>query len=179
MGYDALDAGSKAPDEVNVFIEICASGAPVKYEIDKDTGCLIVDRFMNVSMHYPANYGFVPKTLYDDGDPVDVLVLTPYPIVAGCLIKCRPIAVLHTEDESGRDAKVLAVPTDKVSTGYYADMKDLKDVPERLQKKIQHFFERYKDLEQGKWVKVLGWEGAASAKAEIKKSIEAYSAKNK
>ncbi len=134
----------------------------------------MVDRFMNVAMHYPANYGYVPGTLYDDGDPVDVLVLTPHPIVPGCAIKCRPVAVLGTEDESGLDAKILAVPTDKVSTKYYADMQDLDDVPVRLQNEIQHFFERYKDLEEGKWVKVTGWEGAAKAKAEITKSIEAY-----
>lgn len=177
MGYEKLDAGKKAPDEINVVIEICAADSSVKYEVDKDSGCLSVDRFMNVAMHYPANYGFVPKTLYDDGDPVDVLVLTPYPIVAGCVIKCRPVAVLQTEDESGGDAKILAVPTDKVSTGFYADMKDLADVPVRLQKKIQHFFERYKDLEQGKWVKVSGWEDAAAAKAAIQRSIDAYQAK--
>ena len=146
----------------------------MKYEVDKDSGCLMVDRFMNVAMHYPANYGFVPQTLYDDGDPVDVLVLTPYPIVPGAVIKCRPVAVLGTEDESGMDAKVLAVPTDKVSTGYYSHIKDLDDINIRYQNKIKHFFEHYKDLEEGKWVKVTGWEGAARAKEEIMKSIEAY-----
>lgn len=174
MGYEALGPGKNAPDEIQVIIEIPAGGAPVKYEVDKDSNCLFVDRFMNVAMHYPANYGFVNETLYDDGDPIDVLVLTPYPVVAGSVIKSRPVAVLMTEDESGLDAKVLCVPTDKVSTGYYKDMKDLADVPARLQAEITHFFERYKDNEEGKWVKVTGWEDAASAKKEIQKSIEAY-----
>ncbi len=173
MGYERLGPGSKAPDEFYVVIEIAASAGPVKYEVDKESGCLMVDRFMNVAMHYPANYGYIPKTLYDDGDPVDVLVLTPHPIVPGSVIKCRAVAVLDTEDESGLDAKVLAVPTDKVSTGYYKDMRDLGDVPQRLQNEIQHFFERYKDLEEGKWVKVAGWRDAAAARAEIQKSIDA------
>lgn len=174
MSYDKLSPGKNAPEEVNVIIEIPAGGAPVKYEVDKDSGCLFVDRFMNVAMHYPANYGYIPETLYDDGDPTDVLVLTPYPVVAGSVIKCRPIAYLNTEDEGGLDAKVLCVPTDKVSTGYYKDMQDLADVPQRLQNEIQHFFERYKDNEEGKWVKVTGWHGAEDAKAEIARSIEAY-----
>lgn len=174
MGYEALGPGSKAPEEFHVIIEIAAASGPVKYEVDKDSGCLFVDRFMNVAMHYPANYGYVPKTLYDDGDPVDVLVLTPHPIVAGSVIKCRAVAVLDTEDESGLDAKVLAVPTDKVSTKYYETMRDLNDVPERLKNEIKHFFERYKDLEEGKWVKIAGWRDAAAAKAEISKSIDAY-----
>ena len=174
MGYEKLTPGKNAPDEIVVIIEIAAGGDPVKYEVDKDSGCLMVDRFMNVAMHYPANYGYVPATLFDDGDPVDVLVLTPYPVVPGSVIKCRPVAVLQTEDEGGNDAKVLAVPTDKVSTGYYKDMQDLSDVPERLQKEITHFFERYKDNEDGKWVKVSGWEGLAEAKAAIQKSIDQY-----
>lgn len=173
MGYERLGPGSKAPDEFHVVIEIAASAGPVKYEIDKDSGCLMVDRFMNVAMHYPANYGYVPDTLYDDGDPVDVLVLTPHAIVPGSVIKCRAVAVLDTEDESGLDAKVLAVPTDKVSTRYYEDMRDLADVPQRLQDEIKHFFERYKDLEEGKWVKIAGWRDAEAARGEIVKSIEA------
>lgn len=174
MGYEAIGPGKNAPDEVDVIIEIPAGGAPVKYEVDKASNCLYVDRFMNVAMHYPANYGFVNKTLYDDGDPVDVLVLTPYPVVAGSVIKCRAVAYLNTEDEGGLDAKILCVPTDKVSTGYYKDMKDLADVPDRLKNEIQHFFERYKDNEEGKWVKVTGWHGAAEAKVEIQRAIDAY-----
>ena len=174
MGYEQIGPGKDAPEEIHVIIEIPAGGDPVKYEVDKDSNCLYVDRFMNVSMHYPANYGFVNKTLYDDGDPVDVLVLTPFPVVAGSVIKCRPIAYLNTEDESGLDAKILAVPTDKVSTGYYEDMRDLEDIPARLKNKIQHFFERYKDNEDGKWVKVTGWHTAAEARVEIQKAIDAY-----
>ncbi len=132
------------------------------------------DRVVKGAVPCRAKCGEGPGTLYGAGDPVDVLVRTPHPIVPGCAIKCRPVAVLGTEDESGLDAKILAVPTDKVSTKYYADIKDLADVPVRLQNEIQHFFERYKDLEEGKWVKVTGWEGADKAKAEINKSIEAY-----
>ncbi len=174
MSFTTLGAGDKAPNEFNVVIEIAAYGPPVKYEVDKDSGLLMVDRFMNVSMSYPANYGYVPHTLYDDGDPVDVLVLTPSPIIAGCVIKCRAVAVLDTEDEKGNDAKILAVPTDKVSTKYYADIKDLADVPKRQQDEIKHFYEHYKDLEEGKWVKISGWRDAAAARAEIEKSIKAY-----
>jgi len=174
MGYEALTPGKNPPEEINVIIEIVEGSSAVKYEVDKDTNCLMVDRFMNVAMHYPANYGFVPQTLYDDGDPVDVLVLTPEPIVPGAVIKCRPVAVLGTEDEAGLDAKILCVPTDKISSDYYKDTRDLDDVDERLRNKIQHFFAHYKDEEKGKWVKITGWEGVEKAKAEINKSIEAY-----
>ncbi len=174
MSFTTLSAGDKAPHEFNVVIEIAAYGPPVKYEVDKNSGLLMVDRFMNVSMEYPANYGYVPHTLYDDGDPVDVLVLTPQPIIAGCVIKCRAVAVLDTEDEKGKDAKILAVPTDKVSTNYYADIKDLADVSKRKQDEIRHFYEHYKDLEEGKWVKISGWRDAAAARTEIENSMKAY-----
>lgn len=174
MSYEALTPGKNPPEEINVVIEIVEGSSAVKYEVDKDSDCLMVDRFMNVAMHYPANYGYVPKTLYDDGDAVDVLVLTPEPIVPGTVIKCRPVAVLGTEDEAGLDAKILCVPTDKVASDYYKDVRDLDDVDERLRNKIQHFFEHYKDHEKGKWVKITGWEGLDKAKAEITKSIEAY-----
>lgn len=174
MGFETLGPGDKAPNEFNVVIEITAYSAPVKYEVDKETGLLMVDRFMNVAMSYPANYGYVPKTLYDDGDPVDILVLTPHPIVAGCVIKCRAVAVLDTTDEKGMDAKILAVPVDKVSNKFYEAMKDLGDVPVRLQNEIKHFYEHYKDLEVGKWVKIAGWRDATAARAEIEKSIKAY-----
>ncbi|ULQ47189.1 inorganic diphosphatase [Flagellatimonas centrodinii] len=174
MGIEALGAGDKAPEEFYVVIEIPAYGPPVKYEVDKDTGLLMVDRFMNVAMCYPANYGYVPKTLGGDGDPVDVLVMTPHPVVAGSIIKCRAVAVLDTTDEKGSDAKLLAVPTDKVSNGAYDHLHDLADVPERTKNEIQHFYERYKDLEKGKWVKVAGWRDAAAARAEIEAGIKAY-----
>ncbi len=178
MGYEKVGPGSKAPDEVNVIIEIAAHGEPVKYEVDKESNMLFVDRFMNVAMHYPGNYGFINQTLYDDGDPVDVLVVSPYDIVPGCVVKCRPVAVLMTEDESGLDAKILAVPTDKVSLDFYKDWQDLDDVPERLRKKISHFFEHYKDNEGDKWVKIAGWYGVDRAKEEIRKSMEAYQAQS-
>jgi len=174
MGYEALTPGKNPPDEINVVVEITTGDNAVKYEVDKDSNCLMVDRFMNISMHYPANYGFVPRTLYDDGDPVDVLVLTPEAIVPGAVIKARPIAMLDTEDEAGMDAKILCVPTDKISTDYYKDKRDLDDVSERTRNRIWHFFEHYKDLENGKWVKVHGWKDAAAAKAAIMHSIEAY-----
>jgi inorganic pyrophosphatase len=174
MGIDAVGAGSKAPEEFNVVIEITPQGGPVKYEVDKDSGMLMVDRFMNVAMHYPANYGYVPKTLSGDGDPVDVLVLTPWPIHPGSVIKCRAVAVLDTEDEKGNDAKLLAVPVDKVSNGAYDDLRDLKDVPERLANEIKHFYEHYKALEKGKWVKISGWRDAAAARGEIEAGLKAY-----
>ena len=173
MGIEALGPGDKAPEEFYVVIEIPAYGPPVKYEVDKDTGLLMVDRFMNVAMSYPANYGFIPGTLGGDGDPVDVLVMTPHPIVAGSVLKCRAVAVLDTTDEKGSDAKLLAVPTDKVSNGAYDHLRDLADVPERTQQEIQHFYERYKDLEKGKWVKVANWRDAAAAREEIVKGIAA------
>jgi inorganic pyrophosphatase len=176
MGIEAVGAGDKAPDEFYVVIEIVPQGGPVKYEVDKDSGMLMVDRFMNVAMHYPANYGYVPKTLGGDGDPVDVLVLTPWPIFPGSVVKCRAVAVLDTEDEKGSDAKLLAVPVDKVSNGAYDDLRDLADVPERLKNEIKHFYERYKDLEKGKWVKVSGWRDAAAARGEIEAGIKAYKA---
>jgi inorganic pyrophosphatase len=174
MGIEALGPGEKAPNEFYVVIEIAANAGPVKYEVDKESGMLMVDRFMNVSMHYPANYGYIPKTLAGDGDPTDVLVLTPFPIVPGCVIKCRAVAVLDTVDEKGTDAKLLAVPTDKVSTKYYENIKDLGDVPPRLLNEIKHFYERYKDLEEGKWVKVAGWRDAAAARQEIVNGIKDY-----
>lgn len=174
MSFSKLGPGDKAPEEFNVVVEIPSGGAPVKYEVDKESGCLIVDRFMNVAMHYPCSYGYVPGTLYDDGDPVDVLVMTPDPVAPGAMVKCRAVAVLGTEDEKGMDAKILAVPTDKVSNGYYTHIQDVNDVPERILNTIKHFYEHYKDLEPGKWVKITGWEGADAARAEIVKSIKAY-----
>src|SRR5699024_1109771 len=174
MGYEVLTPGENPPEEVNVVIEIVGGDNAVKYEIDEESNCLMVDRFMNIAMHYPANYGFVPKTLYDDGDPVDALVLTPEPVVPGSVIRCRPVAVLDTEDEAGMDAKLLCVPLDKISTGYYKNVRDLEDVDKRLLDKIEHFFAHYKDLEYGKWVRVAGWKNAAAAKQAISRSIKAY-----
>jgi inorganic pyrophosphatase len=136
-------------------------------------GALLVDRFMATPMFYPANYGFIPHTLADDGDPIDVLVVTPYPIQAGCVIRCRPVGVLNMEDEAGGDAKLVAVPHDKLTTTYH-DVKEIDDLPELLLNQIRHFFENYKTLEPGKWVKVQGWGNAAEAKKAIEDAVNAY-----
>lgn len=171
MSLSDVAAGKNLPDEINVIIEIPANADPIKYEVDKDTGTVWVDRFMATPMFYPCNYGFVNHTLSLDGDPVDVLVPTPYPLVPGAVITCRPVGVLNMEDESGQDAKIIAVPVSKL-TKLYDHIQDINDVPELLRKQIQHFFERYKELEAGKWVKVTGWADAAAAKAEIVASFE-------
>lgn len=175
MSLKSIPAGDKAPDEFNVVIEIPAHSDPIKYEVDKETGALFVDRFMMTSMHYPCNYGYVPDTLSDDGDPVDVLVITPFPVAMGAVIPCRPIGVLKMDDEAGGDAKLLAVPIDKILPIYKHWKKPEDIAPERLHQ-IQHFFEHYKDLEKGKWVKVQGWEGPDSAKKEVSDSIARFKA---
>ncbi|GAA5234718.1 inorganic diphosphatase [Verticiella sediminum] len=173
MGLTSVPAGDKLPDEFNVVIEIPMTADPVKYEVDKDTGTLHVDRFMTTAMHYPCNYGYVPATLSDDGDPVDVLVMAPFPVVPGAVVRCRAIGVLEMEDEAGGDAKVLAVPVAKLLPNY-AHIQTIEDVPEIDRARIQHFFEHYKDLEKGKWVKVKGWAGPQAARAEIVSSAKRY-----
>ncbi len=172
MSINDIPAGSNLPDEINVIIEIPANSEPVKYEVDKDTGALLVDRFMATAMFYPCNYGYIPNTLSEDGDPLDVLVPTPYPLINGAVIKCRPVGVLKMEDESGIDAKLIAVPVDKLSV-IYRDVKEASDLSPLLLQQIEHFFEHYKDLEKGKWVKIQGWADAAEAKAEIVKAVAA------
>jgi inorganic pyrophosphatase len=178
MSLSNVDAGSKLPDEFNVVIEIPMAADPVKYEVDKETGALFVDRFMTTAMHYPCNYGYVPRTLSDDGDPVDVLVLSPFPVVPGAVIRCRALGVLEMEDEAGGDAKVLAVPVTKLLPNY-AHLQKPEDLPEIELQRIQHFFEHYKDLEKGKWVKVKGWAGLDAARAEIQASADRYAALGK
>jgi len=178
MSLNNVDAGSKLPDEFNVVIEIPMAADPVKYEVDKETGALFVDRFMTTAMHYPCNYGYVPRTLSDDGDPVDVLVLSPFPVVPGAVIRCRALGVLEMEDEAGGDAKVLAVPVTKLLPNY-AHLQKPEDLPEIELQRIQHFFEHYKDLEKGKWVKVKGWAGLDAARAEIQASADRYAALGK
>lgn len=173
MNFNEIPAGKDVPNDIYVMIEIPANSSPVKYEIDKDMGAVLVDRFMATPMFYPANYGFIPNTLGNDGDPLDVLVVTPYPVVPGSVIRCRPVGVLNMEDEAGEDAKLIAVPHDKL-TKIYKDIKDVNDVPELLRKQIQHFFENYKDLEEGKWVKVTGWDNADAARKAIMDSIAAF-----
>jgi inorganic pyrophosphatase len=171
MSLKDVSAGKKLPDEVNVIIEIPANADPIKYEVDKDTGALWVDRFMSTPMFYPCNYGYVNDTLSLDGDPVDVLVPTPYPLQAGSVITCRPVGVLMMSDEKGEDAKVIAVPISKL-TKEYDHIHDVSDLPELLKAQITHFFERYKELEKGKWVKVEGWGDIAAAKHEIQSSFD-------
>ena len=171
MILDRVPAGKSLPDDVNVIIEIPLHGDPVKYEVDKDTGAMFVDRFMATAMHYPCNYGYIPHTLCDDGDPVDVLVFSPLPLISGSVVRCRPVGMLSMEDESGEDAKIIGVPIDKL-TSLYRDINNYRDLPRELLDRIAHFFEHYKDLERGKWVKVKGWLDADRAKQEILHGVE-------
>lgn len=173
MNLDRVTPGKDLPNDINVIIEIPAHSDPVKYEVDKETGAMFVDRFMTAAMHYPCNYGYIPHTLSDDGDPADVLVVTPIPLISGSVIRCRPVGVLNMDDESGGDAKLIAVPHDKLSV-LYRNVKEATDLPDLLLSQIAHFFEHYKDLEAGKWVKVKGWDNAEAARAEISASIERY-----
>ena len=167
MDLSKLPIGKNAPDEVNVVIEIPQGGSPVKYELDKDSGALFVDRFLTTAMYYPGNYGFVPHTLSNDGDPCDVVVISQLPVVAGSVIAVRPIGAILMEDESGQDEKIIAVPVTKLAP-QYANIKSYKDLPEIQCEQLVHFFEHYKDLEKGKWVKVSGWVGADEAKDLIR-----------
>ncbi|WP_111641082.1 inorganic diphosphatase [Marinimicrobium alkaliphilum] len=173
MSLDKVPAGKNLPDDLNVIIEIPMDGKPIKYEVDKDSGAIMVDRLLGTAMHYPCNYGYVPHTLCGDGDPVDVLVVFPHALPPGAVIRCRPIGVLKMTDESGEDAKVLAVPVDKVTT-LYSKIEKATDLPEITLNQIEHFFERYKDLEKGKWVKIEGWAGPEAARQEIIDSVERY-----
>lgn len=173
MILDRVPSGQNVPHDINVIIEIPSHSDPVKYELDKDTGAMFVDRFMSSAMHYPCNYGYVPHTLSDDGDPVDVLVLTPNPLISGSVVRCRPVGVLKMTDESGDDAKVLAVPVDKLCKTY-RNVQDFRDITTPILDQIAHFFEHYKDLDEGKWVRVEGWAGKEEAHKEIMDSIERY-----
>lgn len=175
MSFRRVSPGENAPDEFNVIVEIPMNADPVKYEVDKDSGELFVDRFLTTSMHYPCNYGYIPQTLAGDGDPVDVLVITPYPLSPGVVVTCRPLGVLMMDDEAGGDAKLLAVPVDKVLK-IYSHWHKPEDVNEMRRKTIEHFFQHYKDLEPGKWVRVSSWEGPEAAKREVAQGIESYKA---
>ena len=148
MGLDRVPAGKDLPNDFNVIIEIPMNADPVKYEVDKETGAVFVDRFMSTAMHYPCNYGYIPHTLSDDGDPVDVLVLSPFPLITGVVVRCRPLGMLKMDDEAGGDAKILAVPIDKLSSTYRS-MQTIRDLPEITSRQIEHFFAHYKDLEPG------------------------------
>ena len=175
MSLNQVTSNVNLPDAFNVVIEIPMHGEPVKYEVDKDSGALHVDRFMATAMYYPANYGYVPHTLSDDGDPVDVLVVTPVPLISGSVVTCRPIGMLKMADESGFDAKVLAVPVNKL-TKMYENIKTYEDLPKPLLRSIEHFFEHYKDLEDGKWVEIKGWGSVEDAIDEIDNSVKKYKA---
>jgi len=173
MNLDRVASGKDVPHDINVIIEIPSHSDPVKYEVDKETGAMFVDRFMNTAMHYPCNYGYIPHTLSEDGDPVDVLVVTPVPLISGSVIRCRPIGMLKMTDEAGPDAKLLAVPVDKLCS-LYRHVQKAEDMPPLLIAQIAHFFEHYKDLEPNKWVKVEGWVDGSAAKAEILAGVERY-----
>jgi len=175
MNLDRVGSGNDVPNEINVIIEIPSHADPVKYEVDKDTGAMFVDRFMNTAMYYPCNYGYIPHSLSEDGDPADVLVVTPHPLMSGSVIQCRPVGMLNMTDESGGDAKILAVPIDKLCV-MHRGVKTLEDLPQLLLSQIAHFFEHYKDLEANKWVKIDGWVGIDEAKQEITSSIERFNA---
>jgi inorganic pyrophosphatase len=170
MNLSKIPAGEHPPHDINVVIEVPQHADPIKYELDKASGAVFVDRFMHTAMHYPCNYGFVPNTLSDDGDPVDVLVVSQFSLVPGCVVPCRPVGVLQMEDEAGMDAKVLAVLVSRLKP-VYDHVQGPEDLPKFLTDQIRHFFEHYKDLEPDKWVKVTGWEGADEARAEITASI--------
>ncbi len=171
MRIDAISIGNNPPDDVNVIVEVPVGGNPIKYELDKDAGTLVVDRFLYTPMAYPGNYGFVPHTLSEDGDPIDVLVCNTRPLVPGCVINVRPIGVLIMEDNAGQDEKVIAVPAHAL-TKRYDNVRNASDLPEITLQQIEHFFEHYKDLEPGKWVKIGDWRGADEAKRMISEAIQ-------
>jgi inorganic pyrophosphatase len=173
MRIDAIAIGKNPPEDVNVIIEVAIGGEPIKYEMDKEAGTLVVDRFLYTPMRYPGNYGFVPHTLSEDGDPIDVLVANTRPIVPGAVISVRPVGVLKMADESGTDEKIIAVPSSKL-TQRYVKVENYTDLPAITLEQIQHFFEHYKDLEPNKWVKVEAWGDAAEAKALIVRAIERF-----
>ena len=171
MRIDAIAIGNEPPEDVNVIIEVPVGGQPIKYEMDKEAGTLVVDRFLYTPMTYPGNYGFVPHTLSDDGDPIDVLVCNTRPLIPGCVINVRPVGVMLMEDNSGQDEKVIAVPSAHL-TKRYEKVRNYSDLPDITLQQIQHFFEHYKDLEPGKWVKIGDWMDADNARRLIVEAIE-------
>ena len=177
MDLSKIAIGRNPPWDVNALIEVPQGGEPVKYELDKVSGAMFVDRFLHTAMFYPGNYGFIPHTLSDDGDPCDVLVVNTRAITPGAMMSVRPVGVLFMEDEAGGDEKIIAVPSSKL-TRRYDSVKSYSDLPDITIKQVQHFFEHYKDLEAGKWVKILGWKGLAEAHKEILDGVAAYKAKS-
>ena len=177
MNINEIACGNNPPEDVNVIVEVPIGGEPIKYEIDKNSGALMVDRFLYTPMRYPGNYGFVPHTLSDDGDPIDVLVCNTRPIVPGAVMNCRPIGVLVMEDDGGQDEKIIAVPAESISRRYVT-VQESADLPEITRYQIQHFFEHYKDLEPDKWVRIEGWGDSVAARKMIEQAIERYSRNN-
>ena len=175
MGLDLVSSGKDVPNEINVIIEIPKDAEPVKYEVDKASGAIFVDRVLSTPMRYPCNYGYVPNTLGGDGDPLDALVILPLPLVPGSVIRCRPVGMLRMTDEAGADEKLVLAPHPKTFAGY-AHIADIGQVSGHWLERIGHFFEHYKDLEKGKWVKIEGWRGAEEAKQEIRAGVERYAA---
>ncbi len=173
MNIDKINIGDDVPNEVNAIIEIPSMGAAVKYELDKDSGAMFVDRFLGTAMYYPCNYGFIPHTMSEDDDPLDILVITRVPLLAGSVIPCRPIGVLNMVDESGIDKKIIAVPTSKLAK-FYDHVKEPEDLPDGRLSELSHFFEQYKALEEGKWARIDGWDGANAARKEIIRSVKHY-----
>jgi inorganic pyrophosphatase len=173
MNLDRVTAGRDLGNDFNVIVEIPMNADPIKYEVDKATGALFVDRFLSTAMHYPCNYGYIPDTLADDGDPLDVLVITPFALVPGVVVRCRPIGLLKMTDEAGGDTKLLAVPIDKL-TPIYRAIETVRDLPEVVLAQITHFFAHYKDLEPGKWVKVEGWGSPEEARREIRDGVKRF-----
>ena len=176
LNLDRVTAGRDLANDFNVIVEIPMNADPIKYEVDKETGALFVDRFVQTAMHYPCNYGYIPNTLSGDGDPVDVLVITPFALMPGVVVRCRPIGLLKMVDEAGVDTKLLAVPIDKL-TPLYRDIQTPRDLPEMTLSQITHFFAHYKDLEPGKFVKVEGWGGPEEAKKEIAEGVKQFKKK--
>jgi inorganic pyrophosphatase len=170
MDIREIPAGRNPPSDINVFIEIPLGGVPVKYELDKKSGALMVDRFLHTAMFYPGNYGFIPQTLSDDGDPCDVLVVSQVPVVAGAVVRCRPVGALMMEDEAGGDEKIIAVPVDALAP-FYSNVRSYRDLPKIMCEQIAHFFQHYKDLEKGKWVSIVKWLDAKAAEKLIEDSI--------
>jgi inorganic pyrophosphatase len=175
MSLQQVPTGRNIPDDINVIIEVPMNSPAIKYEVDKESGAIFVDRMLKTAMYYPCNYGYVPHTLCGDGDPVDVLVVLPLPMLPGTVVRCRPVGVLQMKDEAGEDSKVIAVPVEEV-TGIYRDIKSVEDVDNMLLNQIVHFFEHYKDLERNKWVRTGGWQGVDSARREILEAVERFQA---
>jgi len=178
MNLDRVPSGVDVPNDFNVIIEIPMHAPPIQYEVNKETGAMYVDRFMSTAMHYPCNYGYIPHTLAGDGDPVDVLVLSPVPLITGVVVRCRPIGMLKMEDDAGDDTKLLAVPVDKL-TPLYRSIQSARDLPDATTAQITHFFQHYKDLEPGKWVKIIGWLGPEEAKKEILHGVKGFNGARK